>query len=60
MQRNLKLLTLHCSLIDVDRGMFCPLLPEVNNHLLCFADIEGETVVLSQCKASCSIYKTRK
>ena len=38
------------SSVYVDWGMFPPLLPEVNNQLLCFAEFEGEVVVLApQC-----------
>ena len=39
--------SLCCSPIDVNRGIFPPLLPEVNNQLLCFADVEGDVVVLA-------------
>ena len=31
--------------IDVDRGMFSFMLPEVDDNLLCFVDIEGEIIV---------------
>jgi hypothetical protein len=31
--------------------MFPPLLPKVNNQLLCFADVDGEVVVITpQCQ----------
>ena len=33
--------------IDVDRGMFSPMLPEVDDNLLCFVDIEGEIFVVT-------------
>jgi hypothetical protein len=39
--RNLKLQTLYRSPVDTDGAMFPPLLPEVNNQFLCFADVEG-------------------
>ena len=43
--------SLYCSPVDVDRDMFPPLLPELNNQLLCFADFEGEVVVMiPQCQ----------
>ena len=43
--------SLYCSPVDVDWGVFPPLLAEVNNQLLCFADVEGEVVVLApQCQ----------
>ena len=39
-----------CSPVDVDQGLFPPLLPEVNNQLLCFAEVEEEVVVMTpQC-----------
>ena len=38
--------SLYWSLVDVDWGIFPPLLPEANNQLLCFADVEGEVVVM--------------
>jgi hypothetical protein len=34
--------SLYSRRVGVDRGMFPPLLPEVNNQLLCFTDVKGE------------------
>jgi hypothetical protein len=43
--------SLYGSPVDVDQGMFPSLLPEVNNQLFCFADVDGEVVVLApQCQ----------
>ena len=39
--------SLYCCPVDMDRGMFTPLLSEVNSQLLCFADVEGEVVVVT-------------
>ena len=42
--------SLYCGPVDVDWAVFPPLLPEVKNQLLCFADVQGEVVILApQC-----------
>ena len=51
--RNLILNPLHYSPVDVNGGVFCPPFPVVHDHLLCFAHVEGEVVVLApHCQVS--------
>ena len=38
---------LHCSTVDENGSLLCPLFPVVHNHLLCLDHIEGEVVVLA-------------
>ena len=40
--RNLTFHLLHYPPVDVNRGLFPLLFPEVHDHLLCFVDIEYE------------------
>jgi hypothetical protein len=56
---DLKLLTLSIAVpIYLKQGMFTPLLSEVNNQLLCFADIEAVVVVLArQCQFTYLLYR---
>jgi hypothetical protein len=35
-------LLLHCGPVNVDRGVFPLLLPEVHDHLVCFVDVDVE------------------
>jgi hypothetical protein len=44
---------LHYIPVDENGGVLGPLFPVVNNHLLCFDDVEGEVVVLApHCQVS--------
>nr|AAX30470.1 SJCHGC03833 protein [Schistosoma japonicum] len=47
MPRNLTCYPLHYCSIDVDRGVFPLLFPEVHNHLLSFVDVECEVIFLT-------------